>query len=354
MTLTKQQLKIIQAPEDRITVMASAGTSKTTVLTERIKYWLDNGVKPEDIVAITFTVQAGEEMRERLGDKAQGMFCSTVHAYANYLLLSHSIDTKEYLEQENFDALFKLIKQHPEVIEPVEYLCLDEAQDSDEEQFEFILDMLKPKHFFLCGDVKQCIYSWKGSRPDLFYGAAARYGAAMYELTENFRNSKEILNFAKWIVQVKLADCGTIPYNDDSVGLVKNQGYKTTFEYDLREIVRLVTLDDNYSDWFILARTNDRVDEIYNYLKKYEVPVDTFKKADLSHKDLQKKMHDNTVKVLTIHASKGLEANKVIVVDATMRYEEECRISYVAATRAKHELYWAKKPLKKKKIQKWT
>ena len=353
MVLTKQQLEIIQSPEDRIVVMASAGTSKTTVLTERIKYWLSQGAKPEEIVAITFTVQASEEMRERLG--VENLFCSTVHSYANYILLTHNIDTKQYLEEENFDALFKLVKEHPEVVEPVKYLCLDEAQDSDEEQFEFIFDILKPEHFFLCGDVKQCIYSWKGSRPDLFYGAAAVYGAKMYQLTENFRNSKEILNFAKWIIEKKLQPIGRIPYYDDSIGLVKNQGFKTTFEYDLRTIVRMVTVDDHYSDWFILARTNDRVTEIYNYLKKYDVPVDTFKKADLSHQDLQKKMHDNTVKVLTIHAAKGLEANKVIVVDATMSKEEECRISYVAATRAKHELYWAKKPIKKKKsIQKWT
>ena len=61
------------------------------------------------------------------------------------------------------------------------------------------------------------------------------------------------------------------------------------------------------------------------------------------------KTDKNTVQTVALPVT-----NKVIVVDATMRYEEECRISYVAATRAKHELYWAKKPLKKKKIQKWT
>lgn len=138
-----------------------------------------------------------------------------------------------------------------------------------------------------------------------------------------------------------------MPYIDSTIGVIKDRGLKTTFEFDLREVARMVSQDECYNDWFILARSNKRVDEIYNYLKKYDIPVDTFKKSELTNKDLHDRMRANTVKVLTIHSSKGLEANKVIVVDATMSKEEECRISYVAATRARKELYWAKRARKK-------
>ena len=66
-------------------------------------------------------------------------------------------------------------------------------------------------------------------------------------------------------------------------------------------------------------------------------------------------LNNNTVKVMTIHASKGLEAKNVIVVGAKFYSDEEKRISYVAATRAKHNLVWYKVPTKKqtKKISSW-
>ena len=51
-------------------------------------------------------------------------------------------------------------------------------------------------------------------------------------------------------------------------------------------------------------------------------------------------MREDTVKVLTIHASKGLEQKKVIVVGGKTFREDERKISYVAATRAEEELYW--------------
>lgn len=350
MNYTKQQLEIINAPEERIVVMASAGTSKTTILTERIRRAITAGADPEKIVAITFTNQAGEEMRERLGAAAQGMFVGTVHSYANYLLKCIGIDTSNYIDEEKFDELFELVKQNPNCIQHIDQLYLDEAQDSDEQQFEFIFQMIQPPQFFILGDLKQCIYAWKGSRPDLFAGLAAEYGAKIYQLTENFRNSKEILNYAQWIVHEKMNEVGTIPYYDESIGLVRNKGFKTTLDYNPHTIIGLVS-DENseYKDWFILARSNSRVDEIYNLLKSYNIPVDTFKRADLSNSELHERMQANTVKVLTIHAAKGLEADKVIVIDAVMSREEECRIAYVAATRARHELYWMRKPSKKKK-----
>ena len=66
-------------------------------------------------------------------------------------------------------------------------------------------------------------------------------------------------------------------------------------------------------------------------------------------------MNKNTVKVLTIHTSKGLENKNVIVVGATTFLKsysniEEIRVAYVAATRAKDKLIWMSGQ-KKKKVQ---
>ena len=65
-------------------------------------------------------------------------------------------------------------------------------------------------------------------------------------------------------------------------------------------------------------------------------------------------MNDNTVKILTIHSSKGLEWNKVVVVGAKYNSQEERNVCYVAATRARDLLVWTtKKNYKKQKLSTW-
>jgi superfamily I DNA/RNA helicase len=60
-------------------------------------------------------------------------------------------------------------------------------------------------------------------------------------------------------------------------------------------------------------------------------------------------MKENTVKVLTIHTAKGLEANNVIVIGTRWNDAEERRINYVAATRARDLLVWTRTPSRRKK-----
>ena len=96
---------------------------------------------------------------------------------------------------------------------------------------------------------------------------------------------------------------------------------------------------------------------MYYFLKNQNIPCDTFKRADLSNKELIKRMNSNTVKVLTIHTSKGLEAKSVIVIGVRNNDwdAEECRLNYVAATRAKKRLFWTfPAPKQKKKKNKFA
>lgn len=155
--LSKQQEKIVESKEHRVVVMASAGAGKTHILTERVRWILRNGGDPNKMVIITFTNNSAAELRTRLGeDYKEGMFIGTVHGYANWLLGSHGIDTSTLRNAEHFDGLFELVMAHPEVVRPIGFLALDESQDSSNQQFEFIFDMLQPKAFFVVGDVRQC------------------------------------------------------------------------------------------------------------------------------------------------------------------------------------------------------
>lgn len=65
-------------------IIAGAGSGKTSVLTARIALLLSQGVRPERILALTFTKKAAEEMRSRIiameGDKARQIMMGTFHS----------------------------------------------------------------------------------------------------------------------------------------------------------------------------------------------------------------------------------------------------------------------------------
>lgn len=342
--LSKAQQKIVNATENKIVVVASAAAGKTTVLTERVRHLLENSVDPQKIVLITFTNAAAEEMASRL-EYPKGIFIGTIHSYANYLLLSHGEDTSDLLESEKFDDLFERIKKHPDCIKEVEYLMLDESQDSTEQQFEFLLDMVKPKNYMLVGDWRQSIYRWNFAYPEYLINLSHSSDVTTYDLTENYRNGYKILDFARGIISP-----AGYEYRDFSIPTRKTSGTVRDVEYSPAAVARTLKQYSNYGDWFVLTRTNAQLDEIAYYLKKEGIPFDTFKRSELDNKELGKKMKENTVKVLTIHTAKGLEAKNVIVIGAKFFNIEERCVSYVAATRAKDLLVWTRMPNKAKKM----
>ncbi len=89
--LNKEQLEAVQAVEGPVMVFAGAGTGKTRALTARIAYMIqEKNIMPYNILAITFTKKATNEMRERVsnivGDKAKYVNISTIHALCAKIL----------------------------------------------------------------------------------------------------------------------------------------------------------------------------------------------------------------------------------------------------------------------------
>lgn len=140
-------------------------------------------------------------------------------------------------------------------------------------------------------------------------------------------------------------------YRDTSIPMRDEEGKVITVEFSPVSIARTIKRRGNYKTWFVLCRTNGQVDEMMYYLEKEDVPCVSFKRAQFTNKELYEKMAEDSVKVLTIHTAKGLEADHVVVVGARFYNLEEKCISYVAATRARDLLVWTIMPTKPKKAR---
>ena len=88
--LSEKQKEIVFAENGPIYVKASAGSGKTRVLTERVRYLLSETNKK--VLALTFTNKAGEEIKERLSDISEiekRVFVGTFHGFCQSILENH-------------------------------------------------------------------------------------------------------------------------------------------------------------------------------------------------------------------------------------------------------------------------
>ena len=102
--LNDKQYEAVTKTEGPCLVIAGAGSGKTKVLTHKIAYLMsEKNVKPWDILAITFTNKAANEMKERVeklvGDVASDLWMGTFHSICVRIL-------RRYIDRIGFDSSF--------------------------------------------------------------------------------------------------------------------------------------------------------------------------------------------------------------------------------------------------------
>jgi DNA helicase-2/ATP-dependent DNA helicase PcrA len=121
----KEQQNIINSIHGAYLIAAPVGTGKTTVLTERVVKAIEAGIKPSEILCLTFTNRAAEEMRTRLRQRVKQkedfdeLTISTFHGFCAYLIkaeakaLGLSRDFVIFDDDEQCAVMTETLKKYP-------------------------------------------------------------------------------------------------------------------------------------------------------------------------------------------------------------------------------------------------
>ena len=149
--MNNKQKEAVLATEGPCLVIAGAGSGKTKVLTHKIAYDIANGVKPWNILAITFTNKAANEMKERIekliGDDAKDVWMGTYHSICVRIL-------RRYIDRIGYKSdfvIFDTSDQRTLVKECLKTLKVDDKLFTDRAVLSEISngknEMLEPKAY---------------------------------------------------------------------------------------------------------------------------------------------------------------------------------------------------------------
>src|SRR5665648_416226 len=96
-SLNSQQREAVEEITQPLLIIAGAGSGKTLTVASKIAYLIENGVKPENILALAYNQKAAEELKERvlvLLEDSEELSISTFHSFCNQVLQDNLLSTK--------------------------------------------------------------------------------------------------------------------------------------------------------------------------------------------------------------------------------------------------------------------
>lgn len=244
---------------------------------------------------------------------------------------------------------------HPKGLYPS--IIIDEAQDFNTVSFKLLKAIAGPSRtndIMIVGDMNQNIYNKKLE----FDKCGIDIEDRIEKLYLNYRNTNEICQFAKQILNNSIQDCNTISLNSIATSI----GREPKFISSKKNSEELIIIEESIKKWIALgydkksicvtARTNKVLDLVKKYLSKAEFEIYEIKNDRSENQDI------DGIRFATMHRIKGLEFDCVMLVGANKDVipnkttldeavdgihkkslkESERALLYVALTRARKEL----------------
>lgn len=263
--------------------------------------------------------------------------------YEKYLKDNNEIDFDDMI----IKATNKLKNNKKEL--KYKYLIIDEYQDTSLIRFNLIKEILTKTqaNFMAVGDDFQSIYKFTGCSIDLFLNFSKYFkDNKILKIETTYRNSNELIKIAgKFIMKNKNQIRKNLKSNKSLSNPIKIIYYKNIKE-SIKEVLNKIGVSNEI---MILGRNNKDINLILD--------------EDIKLKDNKIIYKDYNIKYLTIHKSKGLESDNVIIINLKNEklgfptkikdnrilrlvnnyekypYAEERRLFYVALTRTKNKVY---------------
>ena len=408
--LDPDQRAAVLATEPETLVRAQVGSGKTTVLVHRAAYLhLVRGVPLERIAIVTFTNRAADELRTRLDallgrstTHGECWLVGTFHGVASALLrraarsftilddeqaieLAVSVARRLRVKPGRRATLRDRLVSDPalaelaaavaterrargaldfdELIEhatalladeasPAEHVLVDELQDCEPRELDFLRALVAPHAgYFAVGDPLQSIYGWRGAAPELFAHATPRCRVRV--LPRSYRSTQTVLIGARAVLGAQPAALGElVPVRGPGapISIVRHHDVTAEAAYLAARLAELHAGGVAWRELAVLCRLRAQVADLVAALATRGVPC--VYDLDGVGASAIEAGEPAGVRVLTIHAAKGLEFAHVFVSGANVGVlpllrdpdapshrhadpAEERRLLFVALTRAR-------------------
>jgi hypothetical protein len=362
--LNSEQLAIVTAnPFENQRILAAAGSGKTTTITARISWLLQNtAITADQIVLLTFSRNAAREMLHRVRRLVGpvSLWAGTFHALANTVMKQFPADKESSSTYYFVDELpvrwiqWMRSEKGRKWVGKIRYIVVDEFQDINAIQWRLLETM---RHInakmIIVGDDAQNIYTWRGSSTGFLLNFHTMIpNVSDYQLRQNYRSTDTIVNVANRVMR----GIPTLPWKEQMIANTKGGikpevlfFWRSSDEYIwLSKAITEIRTKHPEATIAVLARNNVdlyRSEEILiqngirtRFLVTEQQELSEYVKADT-----------NIVDLATFHGSKGLEWDYTFLIslnDDTLPSRKgandiigERRLFYVAVTRARQRMF---------------
>lgn len=336
-----------------------AGSGKTMILGYRCMHLARLLHKP--VLVLCYNVTLAARLRSLIEEQGVGGQVSiySIHSWAFTVLKSYNIKLPP-VQDGNFDAAIEeLIRRvRKGDIPKGQYgaILIDEGHDFKKEWLQLVVDMVDPdtKSLLLLYDDTQSIYNRSAGLGFTLKDVGVEAQGRSTILKLNYRNTEEILKFAfnfidDYIAPTDGGDSGVPVIQPDSAGRHGSLPVVETYSSFEEEAARIVTVFRKLHSTRDLAWSQMCVLYCHNWMGN--AIAEAMARANIPHtwlRDPESKrnfnLSENTVKIVTMHSSKGLEFPTVAMcgVGSLGRDEqkaaEDAKLLYVAMTRATDNL----------------